>query len=813
MHWPAARRSPDRRNIRTAEESSSAFPSISSPLRFCASKVGRTARDATLSLMFDDDDGVEPPFEAVDDYHFEYSRDNPVCFSILPLQFDENGEVQDCDSEKKVYLCGVIDKGLYQVHKKVVAWRLRLDCDQPNILILLSEGNWIRLLKPKKWYKDEIARSIYITLQAIHFVRKQGRDKRNLYGGLWDHLDQVFNKSHTKHAMDDLKKHHSLIKLFLGADPTFMKSKLLPRLIGNSPKKIKKPKTSGTKVQFRSDKSCASNNNYDAVYDGSGENNGDYICDGHAADNDDNDVLCALCDDGGKLLSCIGQCKRAFHPRKKDGRESKCKTLGYTSEELKGIGSYLCKNCKYKQHQCFKCGALEPSDEPNAKVFKCNNPSCGHFYHPKCVAKLLEPDDSDGDENCELAKRIMAGMSFTCPVHWCFECGKMEDRTQRAMQFAVCRRCPKSYHRECLPRGISFDSNDKHIQQRGWELSKIIIIYCLDHRICKATGNAKRDHIKFPTIPRISKLRVLRKKKDKMIGKRKRRIVQCSTKSVRVSNNLSIKKNEHTQKAAADSSFKHLVLKPESPAVSLQAELQIEPSMVSASGLSMLEAQKGQGKNFAKSSSSVLGPTMLSSAMGSKPGKRRSRPQKETSSRTSCSIAKKCVVISEGMFDHSVEDILLEKPPLDKDAELETEICQIAKDKDCNEKEKTCEHYSGKGYATIKVTSRENEEQNDVPRKRFVDKHAERNRDKLKSGNKRVMVWGENADGCNSVSGQEGDIYGRENHLCQRPCEHDSRSEGKIDRNGSTSLIPGYQSSKIRENKKEATDDRPSGPT
>lgn len=81
-------------------------------------------------------------------------------------------------------------------------------------------------------------------------------------------------------------------------------------------------------------------------------------------------------------------------------------------------------------------------------MFKCNNASCGHFYHPKCVAKLLEPDDG----LCELAKRIMSGMSFTCPVHWCFKCGKMEDRTQRALQFAVCRHCPKSYHRDCLPR-------------------------------------------------------------------------------------------------------------------------------------------------------------------------------------------------------------------------------------------------------------------------------------------------------------------------------------------------------------------------
>jgi hypothetical protein len=35
------------------------------------------------------------------------------------------------------------------------------------------------------------------------------------------------------------------------------------------------------------------------------------------------------------------------------------------------IDQYLCKNCEYKQHQCFSCGDLEPSDGPNAKVTSC----------------------------------------------------------------------------------------------------------------------------------------------------------------------------------------------------------------------------------------------------------------------------------------------------------------------------------------------------------------------------------------------------------------------------------------------------------
>jgi len=58
----------------------------------------------------DDDDGVEPQFNAVDEYYFEVTKDELVCFSILPFQFDENDEVGECDSEKKVYLRGVMDK-------------------------------------------------------------------------------------------------------------------------------------------------------------------------------------------------------------------------------------------------------------------------------------------------------------------------------------------------------------------------------------------------------------------------------------------------------------------------------------------------------------------------------------------------------------------------------------------------------------------------------------------------------------------------------------------------------------------------------
>uniref|UniRef100_A0A0A9HAK8 RFTS domain-containing protein n=1 Tax=Arundo donax TaxID=35708 RepID=A0A0A9HAK8_ARUDO len=88
----------------------------------------------------------------------------PVCFSVLPFQFDDNYEFEEIDVANKVYLRGVGDNSLYLVLRKVVAWTAGLDCEQPNILVLSSEGNWIRLLKPRKCYKEEVARSILITV-------------------------------------------------------------------------------------------------------------------------------------------------------------------------------------------------------------------------------------------------------------------------------------------------------------------------------------------------------------------------------------------------------------------------------------------------------------------------------------------------------------------------------------------------------------------------------------------------------------------------------------------------------------------------
>ncbi|TKY45467.1 ENHANCED DOWNY MILDEW 2 [Spatholobus suberectus] len=80
----------------------------------------------------------------------------------------------------------------------------------------------------------------------------------------------------------------------------------------------------------------------------------------------------------------------------------------------------------------------------------------------------------------------------------------MENKKKHDFQFAVCRRCPKSYHRKCLPRNIAFDDiEDEDITTRAWEgllPNNRILIYCLKHEIDDELGTPIRDHIKFPSV-------------------------------------------------------------------------------------------------------------------------------------------------------------------------------------------------------------------------------------------------------------------------------------------------------------------------
>ncbi|XP_048540485.1 protein ENHANCED DOWNY MILDEW 2-like isoform X2 [Triticum urartu] len=441
--------------------------------------------------IFDDDDDAEPQLKVVDNYYFVKAKNEFVCFSTLPLKFDENDKV----SGKGIYLRRYSTDGAPAVYKQVVAWTVALNREQPKISVLSSEGYWIELdlLKPRKIYW-KFARSALTTVQMLHFVKRQPRKPMI---SLSVHLREVFSKFETEEMENALGKHHHIIKRCAERDPALMRSKVLQSFIND---------TSGKYFECIL-RSLSTKESFIVVAEplaSGGKGNCDTDSDGNIIgdDGDGTEPICAICDEGGELLSCKGRCKRAFHPTIEAGRKSKCVTLGYTAVQVKEMNKFICENCRYEQHQCFKCGELDSSHEPNAKVFQCCKLFCGHFYHPKCAAELLQ---SHSNGACELENKIAAGMPFPCPVHWCSrpDCKKMEEGTERAMWLAGCRRCPKSYHLDCLPREICFKYGNGGI--RAWflserNLSKRLIIYCIDHEIDPAMGTPCRDHIKFPAL-------------------------------------------------------------------------------------------------------------------------------------------------------------------------------------------------------------------------------------------------------------------------------------------------------------------------
>ncbi|KAI3708139.1 hypothetical protein L2E82_37228 [Cichorium intybus] len=217
------------------------------------------------------------------------------------------------------------------------------------------------------------------------------------------------------------------------------------------------------------------------------------------------DSVCAFCDNGGDILPCEGKCMRSFHPTIDAGEDTSCQSLGFeNAAQYEAIPTFLCGNCKHQKHQCFVCGILGCSDmSSTVEVFPCVSATCGHFYHPGCVSKLLYPSNETLAKKLET--QIAAGESFTCPIHKCRHCNLGEDKDVHDLQFAVCRRCPKAYHRKCLPRKIAFSpSADGTIKQRAWDglLPKRILMYCMKHAILPDLCTPKRDHLLFPRIIR-----------------------------------------------------------------------------------------------------------------------------------------------------------------------------------------------------------------------------------------------------------------------------------------------------------------------
>ncbi|XP_077221708.1 protein ENHANCED DOWNY MILDEW 2-like [Tasmannia lanceolata] len=486
-----------------------------------------------------DDEGDAIP-QSITNYHFVDDKDEPITFSVLPIQLD--GDEGTDAMKKQAFLHGTADTGL-KIYKQVTAWKLELSNEQPEVSVLCKENTWIKLQKPRKSYED-IIRTISITVQCLHFALNSPEASEK---SLWDHLRKVFSLFEIRPSENDLLDHVPLITGMVKRDENLAKSKFLLTFLEEMPKKRK------VYVQDMQTDQDAKKPKF-IVDDGEymDEDVGDADLDESDEEPDLFDSVCAICDNGGDLLCCEGKCLRSFHATKDAGADSECASLGLSKAQVKAIQNFYCANCQYKQHQCFACGELGSSDKSfGAEVFPCVSATCGYFFHPECVAKLLHPGNEDQAE--EQQKKIAAGESFTCPVHKCLVCKQGENKEVEELQFAICRRCPRAYHRKCLPREIPFedDSEDEDIIQRAWDdlIPNRILIYCLDHEIDEDIGTPIRNHIRFPGIAEKKKVRPLdsQSSKGKVLLKKKSVISEDSSKQ-----RAATKPSKRLEKVASD---------------------------------------------------------------------------------------------------------------------------------------------------------------------------------------------------------------------------------------------------------------------
>ncbi|KAJ4725194.1 protein ENHANCED DOWNY MILDEW 2-like [Melia azedarach] len=459
----------------------------------------------------DDEAEIEP--ESVSNYHFVDERDEPISFSVLPIQWNEHESTGG--DKRHIFLHGFADNGLQKIHKHAIAWKFDLTNVIPDMLVLSKEKHWIKLQKPRKSF-EEICRTILITVHCLSYAK---RNPEATGKSVWDYLSRVFSSYEVRPSQNDLVDHMELITEALKRDDVLAKSKFLVAFLEEKPRKMK---LFDEVVQLTAMSGFIVDDTEDYMFH-------DAVEDESKEEDELFDSVCSFCDNGGELLCCEGRCLRSFHATVEDGEESECVSLNLTKDEVEAMQNFFCKNCEYKQHQCFACGKLGSSDKASrAEVFPCVSATCGHFYHPRCVSKLLFRDDEVAAD--QLQEKITAGESFTCPLHKCYVCKQGENKADSNLQFAVCRRCPKAYHRKCLPRKIAFeDKEEEGIITRAWEgllPNHRILIYCLKHEINDELGTPIRDHITFPGVEeKKSVVERPRKKQASAIPAGKRKVV------------------------------------------------------------------------------------------------------------------------------------------------------------------------------------------------------------------------------------------------------------------------------------------------
>lgn len=119
--------------------------------------------------------------DSVTDYQFVDGEDDSISFSVLPYELPSPRSDQ-------LYLRGTTEDKLQKLYQPATAWKLQISRKTAPDVFVLSNGKWVKLLKPRKFY-ETIIRTILITIQALHFLRW---NPNSVEKSFWDNLRRLF---------------------------------------------------------------------------------------------------------------------------------------------------------------------------------------------------------------------------------------------------------------------------------------------------------------------------------------------------------------------------------------------------------------------------------------------------------------------------------------------------------------------------------------------------------------------------------------------------------------------------------------------
>jgi len=497
--------SPENSNVLAAEGS----PERRKRKQLAGRAVGRIPPRSALKLLQREEE--EMKICSLDEYEI-FDEDEEVASLLdLPLHYRKH-TLGGSTTARELYVMGKADNS-EMVMRRISAWHLKCFRDRPLSLQLsfLGSDSWVKLLKPSSGYRKTAA-AVLIVANFLAYAKIEPHASES---AVWRHLQGIKTLDvGEKIIQETLLQHFELVKEYAKLDPSLKDANVIEslrsslgmeksseqqeadddeHLLSNKrPRLLTSNKEEASTEQMSEDaEDCSVEEKEDEEEESEDEIDQD--------DEELGDPLCTICDDGGDLLCCDGPCMRSFHTSKDAGTDSQCESLNLAQASVECLEKWLCRNCKEKQHQCYICGKLGASDEAlknKRQVFVCDVALCGRFYHPTCIAKELVPENSKA-----FAENIREGRdTFSCPLHKCKLCGKAENKEDKDLQLAKCRRCPSAWHRKCLPDYISFDDKGEEGQRRAWLVGKRqrVVIYCRKHPIIRHLSTPRRDHYKFP---------------------------------------------------------------------------------------------------------------------------------------------------------------------------------------------------------------------------------------------------------------------------------------------------------------------------